>query len=566
MSQQAPPLAIFYHPDGFDTASYDLMGRRAAGKNFLEAWIERRGAETLHCVSTSRKSFESFCTVAKACGASGKAEWIGHDRPELLGPVGTLYFPAPDISEHAWRRYRRNPKGWSIIGVTHTICTKAVMDGISSWLRAPVEPWDAVICTSKAVRDSIETQMQAEREFLQRRLGATTFSSPQLPIIPLGVPTGAFTPDEGIRARARAAYGIGDDDLAAIFVGRLSIYGKAHPVPMFIALERAARATGKRVHLLLVGWFANDSIRKAFESGLTFWCPSVTPHIIDGRKDDLRHDAWQAGDVFVSLVDNIQETFGLTPVEAMAAGLPSVVSDWDGYRDTVRHGLDGFRIPTCAPPPVFGEALMDRYAADLDSYDYYLAKSAAMIVVDTEAAAKALIELFNDPELRKRMGAAARQHAVERFDWQVVLGAYEDLATDLAARRKAAPDVDPKESRRWPARLSPFEMFANYPSRVPLMTDRVRLQVRNPSAALINIAHAERAALASHDKFVERATRLFEAIGKAQAPTMAEIAAIDGKEQQGQMILTLLTMAKFGLISLDPANGADGPRKGMLGY
>lgn len=565
MSQTAPSLAIYYHPDGFDTASYDLMGRRAAGKNFLESWIDRRGAGALHCVTGNRKTFDSFNQIAQARGATGRVEWLGHDRPELLAQVGTLYFPAPDISEHAWRRYRRNPKGWSIIGITHTICTKAVMDGISAWVSAPVEPWDAVICTSKAVRDSVEIQMQAEREYLQRRLGATTFAGPQLPVIPLGVPTSAFTPDADARARVRAAYGIGEDDLAAIFVGRLSIYGKAHPTPMFVALERAARATGKRVHVLLVGWFANEAIRRTFEIGLSFWCPSVIPHIIDGRKDDLRHDAWQAGDVFVSLVDNIQETFGLTPVEAMAAGLPSVVSDWDGYRDTVRHGIDGFRVPTYAPPPLFGEGLMDRYAADIDSYDYYLAKSSAMIVVDTEAAAKALIELFNDAGLRKRMGAAARQHAVERFDWQVVLGAYEELAADLGERRKAAPDADAKDSRRRPARLSPFEMFAQYPTRLPLMTDRIRPQVRNPGAALVHIANAERAAIPQAETFVARATRLFEAIVKAPSPTVVEIVAIDGVEHQGQMILTLLTMAKFGLISIDPANGADGPRQGMLG-
>ncbi len=41
---------------------------------------------------------------------------------------------------------------------------------------------------------------------------------------------------------------------------------------------------------------------------------------------------WQAADIFTSLSDNIQETFGLTPIEAMAAGLPSVVTDWDGYQ------------------------------------------------------------------------------------------------------------------------------------------------------------------------------------------------------------------------------------------
>jgi glycosyltransferase involved in cell wall biosynthesis len=33
----------------------------------------------------------------------------------------------------------------------------------------------------------------------------------------------------------------------------------------------------------------------------------------------------------------------------MAAGIPVVVSDWDGYKDTVRDGVDGFRIPTFKP-------------------------------------------------------------------------------------------------------------------------------------------------------------------------------------------------------------------------
>ena len=33
----------------------------------------------------------------------------------------------------------------------------------------------------------------------------------------------------------------------------------------------------------------------------------------------------------------------------MAAGIPVVVSDWDGYRYTVTDGVEGFLIPTLAP-------------------------------------------------------------------------------------------------------------------------------------------------------------------------------------------------------------------------
>ena len=66
---------------------------------------------------------------------------------------------------------------------------------------------------------------------------------------------------------------------------------------------------------------------------------------VDGRPADTRFSIWSVADIFISFSDNIQETFGLTPVEAMAAGLPSVVTDWDGYRDTVRHGIDQHFVP-----------------------------------------------------------------------------------------------------------------------------------------------------------------------------------------------------------------------------
>ena len=77
-------------------------------------------------------------------------------------------------------------------------------------------------------------------------------------------------------------------------------------------------------------------------------CPSVRFVRLGGTQpvsEQVKHQALAAADVAVSLVDNPQETFGLAVAEAMA-GVPLVVSDWNGYRDLVRDGLDGFRIPT----------------------------------------------------------------------------------------------------------------------------------------------------------------------------------------------------------------------------
>ena len=64
------------------------------------------------------------------------------------------------------------------------------------------------------------------------------------------------------------------------------------------------------------------------------------------RPEATRRSVWHAADVFVSPSDNIQETFGLAVLEAMASGLPVVASDWDGYRDLVADGETGFLVPT----------------------------------------------------------------------------------------------------------------------------------------------------------------------------------------------------------------------------
>ena len=73
---------------------------------------------------------------------------------------------------------------------------------------------------------------------------------------------------------------------------------------------------------------------------------SIPVSIVNGMDPELRFGVWQAADVFTSLSDSIQETFGLVILEAMASGLPVVASDWDGYRDLVIDGVTGFLVPT----------------------------------------------------------------------------------------------------------------------------------------------------------------------------------------------------------------------------
>ncbi|MDP4593269.1 MAG: glycosyltransferase family 4 protein [Beijerinckiaceae bacterium] len=572
MPDQAP-FAIFYDPDGYDIENHPLMGRRAAGKSFLNAVFQRYPAANHFCFSASKKHFEHFLRMAQSSGATGRATWLRADRPELLAQAGQLYFPGPDIGLDAWRRYRRDPRGWSIIGVTHTICTKTVMDAVAEWATAPLEDWDAVICTSPAVRGSVEYLLERQCEYLAERTGATRFSRPHLPVIPLGIETEKFAADTSRRARLRQRLSIGDEDVATLYVGRLSIFGKAHPLPMFIAMERAARASGKILHFIMAGWFATDAIKSKFQEFAAEACPSVQVHFVDGRNEADCGDAWQAADIFLSLVDNIQETFGLTPVEAMAAGLPAVISDWNGYRDTVRHGVDGFRVPTTASPSLTGESMIDRYAAGIDSYDAYLARTSYCVAVDIEIAAQRLTQLINSKELRQTMGAAGRERARQVFDWATVLTQYEELSAALAKRRLAAPPTDPKAKRIWPARLSPFELFNRYPTRFPGPGDLVkatadqatidRLITGDSDAALALVSGEINASLHDPQHTMQAARHMLGMLADGEialGTAVGEGNAATRMERLG----TILRLAKFGAVSIKAKDGKNEPRPGVI--
>lgn len=469
---------LYFHPEGFSTSADKLMGRHAAGEGFLRGWVRHSGVEALVCCGEYQNHAQHLAGMAKGFGWNGPMHWIDVGRPRLLAEVGNLFVPGPGLDSWAWtRRGASGQRDYSIVGVTHTTASAAAMDNIGKLLTSPVQEWDALICTSTAVRAMVIDLLTSQAEFLSSRLGVPPshkFVVPQLPVIPLGVDTGAFDEDAAARDAWRRELGIGEQDCVVLYMGRLSFHAKAHPVPMYMALQAARDAlpAGARLHLIEAGWFANANVEAAYASVAATHCPDVVRHVLDGRVGRVRQSIWQAADIFCSLSDNIQETFGLTPVEAMAAGLPCVVSDWDGYKETVRHGIDGFRVRTWLPPASTGTDLAHRHAMHIDNYDHYCGKTCQFVAVDPAGATDAFRALIADPALRHRMGQAARVRARGVFDWQVVIGQYQALFAELRQRREATRESAPLLPDRpyWPLRPDPFRAFAGYPSQ-PLTPD-----------------------------------------------------------------------------------------------
>jgi phosphatidylinositol alpha-1,6-mannosyltransferase len=82
-----------------------------------------------------------------------------------------------------------------------------------------------------------------------------------------------------------------------------------------------------------------------------------------------------------------QEGFGIVFVEAAAAGVPQVAGRSGGSHEAVADGETGFVIDEPS---------------------------------DVPAVAAALARLFDDPDLRARMGAAARERAITEFSYDVL--------------------------------------------------------------------------------------------------------------------------------------------------
>lgn len=486
--------AIYYHPEAYSITGPKLMGRNAAGESFLRGYLAHSKGNTLWVQVQQQVHAQHFADTARRYGRTETVRSVDATNLADLTQAGVVYHPGPGLGLHAWQRAAvgatlpGNPGcgAWSLCGITHTTSSSLAMDALSELLIAPVQPWDALICTSTAVRDNVQQLFDAQIEYLRQRLGATRTVLPQLPVIPLGVHCRDFVFSATQRVQARQMLGVDEFTHVVLFVGRLSFHAKAHPLAMYQALHLAAGQLpqGERIVLVECGWHANAHIKAAYAEAAALACPEVRVLSLDGRQTEHRQIAWAGADLFCSLSDNIQETFGITPIEAMAAGLPVVVADWDGYRDTVRDGVDGYRIATVMPEAGLGRDLAVRHAVGIDSYDMYCGHMCSFVAMDIVAAAQALTRLFRSKELRKRMGEAGRRRAREVFDWQAIMGQYEALWSRLHHLRASQGHGVSSPVHPWPARLDPCHAFTGYPTRVLTAGTWVRLAGGDIEAAV----------------------------------------------------------------------------------
>ncbi|MHB8812404.1 MAG: glycosyltransferase family 4 protein [Steroidobacteraceae bacterium] len=198
------------------------------------------------------------------------------------------------------------------------------------------------------------------------------------------IDTGRFRPSPAARASARAGLDFSDSDAVVGYVGRMieakGILTLLDAAERFLAAEASAR-------MLWVG-DGEDAARLRARIARS---PHRSRHHFLGWQADMAA-LYPALDV-LAVPSLYPEPFGRVSVEAQAAAVPVVSSLAGGLPETFVADRTGIGVGAG----------------------------------DAEALASAIVTLIRDPERRRRMGAAGREWACERFSLERIAADFERL-------------------------------------------------------------------------------------------------------------------------------------------
>lgn len=419
-------LAALMTPGAFAVPGQPLVGRTVANGQFFKALAEHGSFEKLTFLVGEQADVALLQQMAEHWRVPDGRIEASHlfELPRLLsdGAIDVLHHHSHVerlFDLYALRdRYAKRPV--AVSGQIHSLSYPRVHQELSRLLFLPPAPTDGIFCSSTAGQRALERMFDSFDEAALAR-GAPKLIRPALTHVPLGVDVDSLT--GGDRLATRAALKLPAEAVVFVCLARFTEYDKVDLFPLIEVLSRLVKQPppgAGPVYLLLAGARQGTKTPEMLE----LWAKAmgVADRVrlaVDFADADKRH-LLAAGDVFVSPVDNVQETFGQSVVEALAAGLPVIASDFDGYKDTVSEDV-GIRVPTAlgadwSELSQLGPLLYER------PLHLVLGQS---VIVDLSALEQAMRELASDSHRRAMLSKAATARAASVYDWGRVIRSYE---------------------------------------------------------------------------------------------------------------------------------------------
>jgi glycosyltransferase involved in cell wall biosynthesis len=380
------------------------VGGPALHVAYLTAGLRERGYDTTLVAGTLARGEDSMAFVASGLDVEvvtipelGReisllrdlvatlrlARLIRRERPQI---VHTHTAKAGTVGRLAARIAGGSPKP-IVVHTFHGHVLRGYFDPIRSrifaWLERTLARYStALIAVSPQVRDDLVALGVAPRE--------------KFTVIRLGIELGERVAEKDGRAETRRYLGIPPHRFAVGWIGRMTAIKNTEDVLSAFKelLDRGVEAT-----LCMVGDGPDRAQleRRAHELGI------MRDTLFLGYQQEVA-SLYAAFDALVLPSSN--EGTPVSVIEALAARTPVVATRVGGVPDVVREGEDGFLVETG----------------------------------DTEALADRLARLAHDPELRERMGTAARDRVLPRYAVERLVDDvdrfYRELLSEAGARTR----------------------------------------------------------------------------------------------------------------------------------
>ncbi len=252
-----------------------------------------------------------------------------------------------------------NSLGKQVISYVHTIDWELASHGVGKykgtihWSTRMLARWLYNKCSTL-----ITSSKDMEDILTQNKI------TPRKVIIPLGINTQKFKPATIMRAKKNI--GIKPELFVIGYHGRIA---REKNLPTLVAACQRIHAAHENMRLMIIG------------EGVSGEVPYL-PWIIHAGKQDNVVPYLQALDAYV--LPSLTETSSMATMEAMAVGLPVVVTPVGSIRDYVADEVNGL---------VFARQ-------------------------DIEGLIVRLVRLMENPELRKKLGNAARKTILAKRQWK----------------------------------------------------------------------------------------------------------------------------------------------------
>ncbi len=452
------------------------MGRLVANYEFLQALLKHGHFDAYHlfCLNTTHQQWTKEKVKEMDLPDSIKArvtlltyahliERIKQENYHVFHLGGWGYF----FSDLVYLRNRYAKNKFPITGLIHSLNAQITNVHALKVSWSPLLSYDTIICSSLAGQTAIKNVFSN----LSKNLSSAMIpfkNHPRLEMVPLGIADHFF--DAIPKTDSRHRLQLLSSGFFFLSMGRFSPTLKMDFYPLLLAFQELINNNNKQNIFLLLCGSGSPSEIKLLETMLRELNLTEQVRIFSNFDSSQKIHLYNAADAFISLSDNVQETFGLAVIEAQARGIPVIVSDWNGYRELVETDYNGYKIPTCWTSELLQEELAD--IMNFETMQLLMAQSTA---VDLKELNTALEKLSGDPALCQRLGENGKKRSFEKYRWSIVIKQYEELWEKLFQESMKDPETGLELN---PLRTDYSTVFTHYPTSFLAIDNLLKITAR----------------------------------------------------------------------------------------